>query len=161
MELTECRRQLEFLKQEVKKYKFDFLTRLMQRKDFDDQFNKIFEEYLFLDTGFTLVLIDIDNLHAINRQEGYDKGDQVIRQVSDFLKQNFKPYEVYRIGGDEFTLLVRNDSKTFNEIENILSELKGATCICYPAEQTSPGCMFKTADEMLRKVKEKNETRDN
>jgi diguanylate cyclase (GGDEF)-like protein len=55
----------------------------------------------------TLVLADVDGLHAINEAHGRVQGDGVLRTVAAVLERWTRAIDgVYRIGGDEFALVL-------------------------------------------------------
>jgi len=63
------------------------------------------------ETPFTLTMIDIDHFKQVNDQYGHPMGDQVLRTVSQIIQQMVRESDgVYRYGGEEFTLLLRNNS---------------------------------------------------
>lgn len=62
---------------------------------------------------FGVVVIDINDLKNTNDNKGHDEGDKLIINVADILKSIFRPENVYRIGGDEFVILLYN-----NECDN-------------------------------------------
>ena len=54
----------------------------------------------------SVIGIDIDNMHAINRMHGYDIGDDVLRNVSKLVQDFSGPKaECGRIGSDEFLIV--------------------------------------------------------
>ncbi|MDQ7821377.1 MAG: GGDEF domain-containing protein [Candidatus Eremiobacteraeota bacterium] len=56
---------------------------------------------------FSLVMIDIDNLKAVNDSLGHLAGSSVIRAVARCLKTTLRAYDVcVRYGGDEFVILL-------------------------------------------------------
>ncbi len=64
---------------------------------------------------FSLVLIDLNNFLAYNDEYGHEQGDSVLHWVSIVLRDTGLP--VYRIGGDEFLLLI--DGKKSEECDQI------------------------------------------
>jgi diguanylate cyclase (GGDEF)-like protein len=55
--------------------------------------------------GHRLVLafIDVDGLKAVNDERGHAAGDQLLREVSDALREGLRSYDlILRYGGDEF-----------------------------------------------------------
>jgi GGDEF domain-containing protein len=155
--------RMQYLRTEVKKYKYDHLTGLRMRKDFDGYLTTLFEMYEFEDRLFTLVLVDVVNLHNTNRTLGYTAGDNLIKSVVTQLQQSFKECngtEVFRVGGDEFTVLIKGYHK--EKLENVLASLKGVTfayTVCDPRlgeEFASPSHVFKLTDQKLIDKKSKN-----
>jgi diguanylate cyclase (GGDEF)-like protein/PAS domain S-box-containing protein len=52
-----------------------------------------------------VVMIDIDNFKQINDTFGHDRGDQVLREVAQFLRQSVRASDIAgRYGGDEFVV---------------------------------------------------------
>ena len=54
----------------------------------------------------------------INLNYGRDRGDNAIKEVADKLVDSFRKENVYRIMGDQFTIII-----TGNNYENVLSKL--------------------------------------
>lgn len=60
----------------------------------------------------TLVILDIDNFKDINDNYGHQLGDSCLCIVSQAVKSTFGNYgHCYRIGGDEFAVILRKESK--------------------------------------------------
>lgn len=96
----------------VRLYKFDHLTGLKQRHDFEvETMHKMTKQ------TFWLTMVDVDGLHAVNRDIGYHAGDSLIKQVAHDLQHIDGAWEVYRIGGDEFIALFFDEPKNLT-IEN-------------------------------------------
>jgi len=55
-------------------------------------------------SGFSLLLIDLNNFMAFNASHGHTQGDSVLHWVGIVLRDTGLP--VYRIGGDEFLVLL-------------------------------------------------------
>ena len=56
---------------------------------------------------FTFVYIDLDNFKEINDNLGHSTGDRVLRAVTDSIRQQVRPTDIFaRLGGDEFALLM-------------------------------------------------------
>lgn len=89
----------------------DSLSGLYNHRHFYDRVNIAFskaERYKNqqLQSGFSIVLFDIDHFKAINDTYGHLIGDQVIKQVGDYVKENIRSIDSsYRYGGDEFVVM--------------------------------------------------------
>lgn len=55
--------------------------------------------------GSALLLVDIDDLKAVNDTFGHSTGDSLIRLIADRLAEAAKPHRAFRIGGDELAIL--------------------------------------------------------
>ena len=56
--------------------------------------------------GLALLLIDLDGLKVVNDRDGHARGDALLRDFAQGLKEMLRDgVGVYRLGGDEFTIL--------------------------------------------------------
>ena len=54
-------------------------------------------------------MLDCDNLKQFNDQFGHEAGDNLLREISRFLKSHIRGGDIAcRYGGDEFTLILPN-----------------------------------------------------
>ena len=60
-------------------------------------------------TEFGIAMIDLNDLKVINDTCGHDKGNLAIQKLSNLICQVFKHSKVFRIGGDEFTVILENE----------------------------------------------------
>lgn len=104
----------EYRTQLLQRYFTDHLTNLPNlyqlRKDLE-----VNEEY-------GLILVKIDNFQMINNFYGFVVGDYVIEFVGNYLKENFKEYDVYRLSGSEFGMTIK-EKLGFYELKRSLSKL--------------------------------------
>ncbi len=73
-----------------------------------------------------LVLINLVGFSEINDYLGYDVGDELLKQIANFLMHMFDEHSnvVYRINGDEFAvLLVENDQKIFRNFRDKIKRM--------------------------------------
>ncbi len=82
----------------------DFLTGLYNRSQFEDEMKKLDQPE---NLPLSVVTCDINGLRIINDAFGYSKGDQVICDVAQIIK-NFSQssYVLGRTGGDDFSILL-------------------------------------------------------
>ncbi len=81
----------------------DSLTGLSNRRAIERQF-----EQLKTDGFSTLAILDLDHFKSINDTHGHSAGDAVLKAVAHAL-QPTENVRVYRLGGEEFMMLLRND----------------------------------------------------
>lgn len=69
-----------------------------------------------------VVYCDISDLKLINHELGYEAGDKFILQCYSLIQKTLKTDMIYRIGGDEFVILMPNIGE--NEFEYTIDNLK-------------------------------------
>ncbi|MDD2888059.1 MAG: diguanylate cyclase [Aliarcobacter sp.] len=113
----------------------DPLTKLYNRRYFDDMFYKEINRAKRDKTMFCLLLLDVDYFKLYNDTYGHQEGDVVLQTISKVLIQNLKrPSDfAFRMGGEEFsaifTMTQEKDIYEFSEsirksIENTKMEHK-------------------------------------
>lgn len=85
----------------------DALTKLYNRKCFDQTIEKNILEAREKNQDLCLVLVDIDHFKSFNDTFGHQTGDQVLRLVAMTLRAHTKGQDLAaRYGGEEFALLL-------------------------------------------------------
>jgi diguanylate cyclase len=92
-----------------KESEVDPLTRLFNRKAFDDYLSRSVELARAFGQATCLLLIDIDRFKTINDTFGHPQGDAVLQRVADTMTRIFlrKSDFVARYGGDELAVVLR------------------------------------------------------
>ncbi|MEG0835351.1 MAG: GGDEF domain-containing protein [Christensenellaceae bacterium] len=98
----------------------DIMTRMNNRAAFDIEMLKL-EESIHKCESIAFVVFDIDNLKEINDTYGHLIGDETIIGVGTNMKKVFD-HTCYRVGGDEFVAVLKNNSKDM--IEEKLTKFK-------------------------------------
>ncbi|MCW1712720.1 MULTISPECIES: GGDEF domain-containing protein [Synergistaceae] len=118
--------------------KLDPFTGLNNRKTFDDHLPKLMEECRKAQNFIALAAIDVDNFKVVNDLCGHPAGDRVLLYLSDTLKKiQTENIRAYRIGGDEFSLLLEgcNAEETYRLCEYLRTQMES--------------CPLRTADENI------------
>lgn len=100
----------------------DQLTACKNRNAYDVDLKNIIAKQEEKNLGF--VILDLNDLKKLNDTKGHQAGDDYIRAASRALKENSRRGEVvYRIGGDEFVVIIRNatEEKLASYIKNLQS----------------------------------------
>jgi diguanylate cyclase len=85
----------------------DFLTRLANRRAFDDELARRCSEFERYGTPFSLMLIDLDDFKKTNDEHGHQAGDEVLRGVAAVLRRSRRDSDIVaRFGGEEFGVIV-------------------------------------------------------
>jgi len=78
---------------------------------------------------FAIGIFDCDNLKTVNDRYGHDKGDIYLKTASRLICVVFKHSPVFRIGGDEFAVILRNDDfKYRDELVESFEKAMERTC---------------------------------
>ena len=64
---------------------------------------------------FAIAVCDLNNLKKTNDTEGHKAGDEYIKASADLLCRIFDHSPVFRIGGDEFAILLRGEDYSFRK----------------------------------------------
>ncbi len=87
----------------------DPLTGLGNRKYFDRMIDVAVQNALANNEPLSLLMFDIDHFKSFNDSYGHLTGDQVLRLVSNSLKQTIKGQDITaRYGGEEFAVVLPN-----------------------------------------------------
>lgn len=122
--MAELGRALEEARREVA---LDPLTRLYNRKTFDEELLHTADlGGLFKQTA-CLLLVDCDHFKAINDTYGHPMGDEVLRKLAETLIRTFRRRDdvVARYGGEEFAVVLRETVQ--NEAVLLCERLLDAT----------------------------------
>lgn len=101
----------------------DSLSKLYVRRYFEKTFEEELKKSLRNETNLSIIMIDIDNLQKCNNNYGHFIGDQVIKLVSESIKDSIdEPCIASRYGGEKFTILV--PEKTAEEAFELAEEIR-------------------------------------
>ncbi len=88
---------------------YDSLTKLPNRALFIVLLEQAMKQVKRNKLSVALFFIDLDGFKAINDTYGHDCGDELLRQVANRLKKVLREEDgIFRLGGDEFTLILTN-----------------------------------------------------
>lgn len=109
--LTQASREVETLRANLEEIRqealTDDLTRLANRKHFDERLEHAAEEADRSAQSLCLVMGDVDRFKTFNDTWGHQTGDQVLRLVAQCFKENIKGRDTAaRYGGEEFALIL-------------------------------------------------------
>ena len=112
----------------------DALTSVRNKGAYADYLQKLQDR---LDQGetlqFAMGVFDCDDLKTINDDYGHDKGDLYLKAASRLICHTFQHSPVFRIGGDEFAVILMNED--FENREDLISQFDRAReAVCAEAE---------------------------
>ena len=149
----------------------DGLTGLYNRRYIMEQIEREFIRAQRSKAPLSLIMVDLDELKAINDRFGHHEGDGFLKEVARIVKVNTRASDVAaRWGGDEFMLLAPGtDSRSASKIaerirtqvERYKIKLEGeevgitvsAGIVSYPAHASVVEELLKKADEAMYNAK--------
>lgn len=87
----------------------DPLTGVMNKLSYDEAVKK---EQWNIENGLTdvgIAMVDLNDLKKINDSYGHEKGNIYIKKLCGIMEDVFSASQIYRIGGDEFVIILRGD----------------------------------------------------
>jgi diguanylate cyclase (GGDEF)-like protein len=153
----------------------DALTSIYNRRRFDLDLPRMMAQALRDQSRLALMMIDLDEFKPINDLYGHESGDIVLKQVAQSISWQLRSNEVlYRIGGDEFALLLVNINENAvkiiaDRIVNLVSsltfgfrgEIVNVACsmgiASYPEDATTPLALLQLADQAMYEAKKKQQ----
>lgn len=149
----------------------DPLTKVMNRRGFNDTMKKIFSDKSNLGTS-TFMFVDIDFFKEVNDRNGHEAGDHVLCSVASILENAFKDTGIVaRVGGDEFNVFVYKPLSV-EDIDTLLATVRAefgeivlsdgtplpitfsAGLSVYPQDASELNDLINCADQALYHVKE-------
>lgn len=144
---------------------FDALTRIYNRQAFEKASRQFSDKNMF-----SVILLDINDFKGVNDTYGHDYGDVVLKLVASSMREAFdNRCSFYRIGGDEFCIIRKdnNKEKLEEQINNMavifgkkrkdnrsLPTIAYGYCIKQTHVATNFEKIFKEADEKMYYHKE-------
>jgi diguanylate cyclase (GGDEF)-like protein/PAS domain S-box-containing protein len=105
------RKQLEF---ELESLAYiDKLTKLPNRRYFTDQLSEAVKEAEVFGSRLAVFFLDLDNFKIINDSLGHEVGDLVLSEAAWRIQDTLRSDDIVcRLGGDEFTVIIKGAQKT-------------------------------------------------
>jgi diguanylate cyclase (GGDEF)-like protein len=113
-----------------------------------------------------LALFDLDGLKAVNDRAGHEAGDEVLRQVARRTLATVRAADdVFRVGGDEFAIVVDGDADVAERVAHrvrtaMTAQRRGPVLptvsvgiAAYPEHAVTPDDLMSTADAAMYKAK--------
>ncbi len=108
----------------VQASKRDILTGALNRHSFYIDSKRIDKSL------FAIISMDLNDLKIINDNNGHDAGDKLLIGFTSIVSKNIKNgAKLYRIGGDEFVILISN-KYAIDEVEDLVLNIKSELLKC-------------------------------
>jgi diguanylate cyclase (GGDEF)-like protein len=148
----------------------DALTRLPNRRAFDEGLDELFARMQRFGEPASLLIIDIDHFKRINDTYGHAAGDEVLRAVARTMAADVRLLDrVFRIGGEEFAAILSGATAaaaetTAERLRHAVSveriAVKGGEItptvsvgVATAVEGSEPATLVKSADAALYRAK--------
>ncbi len=113
-ELSETRQQAKDLMALANR---DSLTGIRNKTAYDEEIRKLSREAAQGMEEFGIAIVDLNYLKKINDEHGHDNGNQAIKKLCFLVCSVFKHSPVFRIGPDEFGVILKNlDYRRIDEL---------------------------------------------
>ena len=120
-ELSQTKEKAQVLSERANK---DALTGIRNRNAYEDELNQLAGRLAEGNTQFGIAMVDLNYLKQTNDTYGHDQGDNAIRKCSQLICSVFSHSPVFRIGGDEFAIILENSD--YRNIDGLMAEFEGA-----------------------------------
>ncbi len=105
----------------------DPLTQLANRRNAQEQLERLFGLYQRDGDIFSVVMVDIDHFKAINDRFGHDTGDIILSKIATILDQGVRKQDIVsRWGGEEFLILLPHETleQSINTAEKLRQSIE-------------------------------------
>jgi diguanylate cyclase (GGDEF)-like protein len=106
----------------------DSLTSVMSDTSYLLEIERI-SKTLNKDTLLHLIVFDVNNLKMINDRYGHEFGNKLLIITSSAIATVFNYMSTYRIGGDEFVVIIENE--TDEKVDNLIKAYDALVKDCY------------------------------
>lgn len=155
----------------------DPLTGLYNRKKLFDGLQSLMDNHDKSGKKLALLFIDLDGFKSVNDTFGHDVGDKLLQRLANRLNKSVRKYDsIYRIGGDEFVILLQeldkadmasSIAKDILERCNQPYQLESNLChitlsigiSLYPNHTRLPKKLIRYADEAMYQAKSQGKSR--
>lgn len=107
-----------------------------------------------------IIFVDLNGLKRINDGSGHYEGDRYLKKAAAHIREIFVDEEIYRAGGDEFMVLVLNDTREefeakVQEMIRVKEDLNFSMGTCFEEENVDIKRALRLADTAM--YEDKNE----
>lgn len=152
----------------------DSLTGARNRRAYDEQLAVLNAGLAKGDAEFGIVVVDMNDLKRINDTYGHDCGNVSLTLLSDAISGVYAHSQVYRIGGDEFVVVLRGydyhkAGALEEELRRVFAHMAGVaahpweavsaavgSALFNPALDANADTVFRRADELMYQDKKRS-----
>lgn len=135
----------------------DMLTGVMNRNEMNNYVDRLSDDGSTMSHSVGVVFADLNGLKRMNDDFGHNAGDKLLKDAAKVLEEVFKPEEIFRAGGDEFSIIVMGitedelykRAESIREIEKKYDDVSFAIGACFDADRRNVRQALKIADERM------------
>lgn len=146
----------------------DYLTKLYNGR----RMNEVILDYFHRKTPFTVIYLDVDKFKLVNDTYGHSVGDNLLIELANHITSILSKNDTaYRIGGDEFAILLEGNRVPNIVMKELLQKLESPFYIdsqsyyilisygwaSYPDDTQITGDLVKIADQKMYEMKYKKQ----
>jgi len=134
MAQTQLQHQATLLEAQQQEARTDPLTKLGNRRAFDDELARRLQECSVARTSLSLAMFDVDHFKKCNDTYGHLAGDEVLRAVGRTLAEGAQRNQgvfAARYGGEEFALLIPSSQESGFELAELLRRTIGLSTVTF------------------------------
>ena len=102
--------------------------------------------------NFAVVMVDLNKLKHVNDEYGHEAGDNYIKGCCRMVCDVFRYSPVFRIGGDEFVVLLKDYDYENRQV--LTDKLKEDFRASYTREDVEPGLRYSAAVGMAERTED-------
>lgn len=129
-EIEQLSDKIKLMQNEIRKYLdyihsqayVDSMTGVGNKTAYLDYVKTLDEKISKRIANFSIIVFDINGLKTINDSKGHEEGDETIINTTTIIKDVFGADHTYRIGGDEFIVII--EDITTEEIETAFMRIR-------------------------------------
>ena len=101
----------------------DMLTGVMNRNEMNNYVDSLCDPAdKSPDTSVGVIFADLNGLKTVNDEQGHNAGDALLKDAANVLRQVFDDSQIFRAGGDEFSIIVAGVSQA--ELEDRIQKIR-------------------------------------
>ena len=135
----------------------DMLTGVLNRNEMNNYVDKLSDDKSADHVSVGVVFVDLNGLKRVNDEKGHGAGDALLKDAAKALEEVFDVDNIYRAGGDEFTMIVPGATaedlidwtKTLRETAGKYDDLSFAIGSCAESDSRNVREALKIADQRM------------
>ena len=130
----------------------DMLTGAMNRNAMNARVEALAKAGAEAPCRMGVVFADMNGLKNINDNQGHMAGDQMLKNAAMILQSTFLGDEIYRVGGDEFLVLLRETSDA--DMQRKIADIKNKSALFENVSFAAGYCMLDRVQDVREAMAE-------